>query len=110
MPAKQKYDFYVKRLNWIADHLRANYPKRYGHLANIEMFYELCEYNKALVYWYLGGGKPYKATDYSYDNDRIRPLDIELKSFTNLRVSAVAFLEAQRGALIDEQEYPNHSL
>lgn len=107
MPAAQKYSFYTGRLNWIAGHLRSEYHSRYGHLANIEIFYELCEYNKALVCWYLGGGKPYgKGTNYSYDNHMIRPLSMDLEAFTAHRSEAVAYLDVHKGELDLDREYP----
>ena len=61
---------YKKALCGIATHLGEHWRDEFDKLANIEIFYLMCEYNKALLAIFLGGEKAYTPTKYVDDNHR----------------------------------------
>ena len=62
MPAKKKNAIYLPLLLFVADCLRSGWKDRYEHRTNLDIFYELCEYQKQLFCWYEDGGKNYTNT------------------------------------------------
>ena len=57
---KKKEAIYVPLLQWVAQILRTTWPRRYSHRTNLDIYYELCEYNKALIAWYYDANKDYR--------------------------------------------------
>jgi hypothetical protein len=72
-PSKKKWEIYFPLLKFIADCLRAGWPDRYEHRTNLDIFYELCEYQKQLFTWYEDGGKVYTCAKYLESQDLFGP-------------------------------------
>ena len=64
MPPEKKNPIYLPLLVFIATCLRERWPERYKDRTNLDIFYELCEYQKQPLCWYVDGGKTYRPTKY----------------------------------------------
>ena len=98
--AKEKV--YLPVLIELVQYLKRTYPQRYQDTPALDVLYELCEFNKALLCMYLGSGKEYVCTNYDVPLVPTSLLELSLADFTSMRETAVTFLHSKKGRAVED--------